>query len=83
VLKYLLINKQGLAGRVIAGIAIGGVASVLLLAACIYFGCYRKMKVEALFLSTKSEEQHGRGIYIFCSELFSPPLLFAFIDICQ
>lgn len=45
----------------------GGVASVLLLAACIYFGCYRKMKVEALLLSSAPEgasAQHERGIYI-------------------
>uniref|UniRef100_A0A7N2R930 non-specific serine/threonine protein kinase n=1 Tax=Quercus lobata TaxID=97700 RepID=A0A7N2R930_QUELO len=52
-----------LAVRVIAGTAMGGVASVLLLAACIYFGCYRKMKVEALLLSSAPEgasAQHER-----------------------
>ncbi|KAL4620072.1 hypothetical protein ACB092_06G127200 [Castanea dentata] len=42
----------------------GGVASMLLLAACIYFRCYRKMKVEALLLSSAPEgasAQHERG----------------------
>ncbi|KAM4103605.1 hypothetical protein ACJW30_06G091100 [Castanea mollissima] len=53
-----------LAARVIAGMGMGGVASMLLLAACIYFGCYRKMKVKALLLSSAPEgasAQHERG----------------------
>ncbi|XP_030929477.1 lysM domain receptor-like kinase 3 isoform X2 [Quercus lobata] len=58
-------SKSGLAGGAIAGIAIGGVAGVLLLAACIYFGCYRKKKMEeAKLLSAASEEfyaQNGQG----------------------
>ncbi|KAM4093129.1 hypothetical protein ACB094_06G091600 [Castanea mollissima] len=58
-------SKSGLAGGAIAGIAIGGVAGVLLLAACIYFGCYRKKKMEeAKLLSAASEEfyaQNGLG----------------------
>ncbi|KAM4093127.1 hypothetical protein ACB094_06G091500 [Castanea mollissima] len=49
-----------LAAGVIAGIAVGAVAILLLLATCIYFGCYRKMKVEALLLFTASKGQHGR-----------------------
>uniref|UniRef100_A0A7N2MB13 non-specific serine/threonine protein kinase n=1 Tax=Quercus lobata TaxID=97700 RepID=A0A7N2MB13_QUELO len=49
-----------LAAGVIAGIAMGAVAIPLLLATCIYFGCYRKMKVEALLPFTASEGQHGR-----------------------
>ncbi|KAL4620077.1 hypothetical protein ACB092_06G127400 [Castanea dentata] len=58
-------SKSGLAGEAIAGIAIGGVAGVLLLAACIYFGYYRKKKMEeAKLLSAASEEfyaQNGQG----------------------
>ncbi|XP_030929479.1 lysM domain receptor-like kinase 3 isoform X3 [Quercus lobata] len=58
-------KSAGLAGGAIAGIAIGGVAGVLLLAACIYFGCYRKKKMEeAKLLSAASEEfyaQNGQG----------------------
>lgn len=68
---YLL---AGLAGGAIAGIAIGVVAGVLLLAACIYFGCYRKKKMEeAKLLSAASEEfysQNGQGIYILFSLSF-------------
>ncbi|KAK4577214.1 hypothetical protein RGQ29_027642 [Quercus rubra] len=58
-------SKSGLAGGAIAGIAIGGVAGVLLFAACIYFGCYRKKKMEeAKLLLAASEEfyaQNGQG----------------------
>ncbi|GMY09833.1 lysM domain receptor-like kinase 3 isoform X2 [Fagus crenata] len=60
----LLSSKNGLAGGVIAGIAIGGVAGVLLVAACIYFVCYRKKKVEeATLLSTTLDlyDHNGRG----------------------
>lgn len=70
---YLL---AGLAGGVIAGIAIGGVAGVLLVAACIYFVCYRKKKVEeATLLSTTLDlyDHNGRGIYILLTTHFPSP----------
>ncbi|GFS35005.1 chitin elicitor receptor kinase 1 [Actinidia rufa] len=52
------IPGKGLSGGVIAGISIAGVVGVLLLAVCIYFGFYRKKKVQdKLLLSTRSEDQ--------------------------
>ncbi|XP_059450780.1 chitin elicitor receptor kinase 1-like [Corylus avellana] len=58
-------STSGLAGGVIAGIAIGGVAGVLLFAACIYLRCYRKKKVKAPLLLELSENpsvQNGHGL---------------------
>ncbi|KAB1200859.1 Chitin elicitor receptor kinase 1 [Morella rubra] len=64
-MALIRLSHQGLAGGVIAGIAIGGVAAVLVIAASIYLGCYRKKKAkEAQFLLTASEDisaQNGRG----------------------
>ncbi|XP_041007245.1 lysM domain receptor-like kinase 3 [Juglans microcarpa x Juglans regia] len=56
-------SSSGLAVGVIAGAAIGGVAGVVLFAACIYLGCYRKKMEVAKLLLAPSEDlsEHGHG----------------------
>ncbi|XP_052202607.1 chitin elicitor receptor kinase 1-like isoform X2 [Diospyros lotus] len=58
-------SSGGIAGGVIAGISVAGVVGVLLLAGAIYFGFYRKKKVdEESFLRGKpdgDQVEHGLG----------------------
>ncbi|KAG7987803.1 hypothetical protein I3843_03G152200 [Carya illinoinensis] len=64
-------SSTGLAGGVIAGIAIGGVAGVVLFAAYIYLRCYRKKKVvearlplaASEYLSAQNGHGHGNPSY--------------------
>ncbi|KAK9284443.1 hypothetical protein L1049_023616 [Liquidambar formosana] len=53
--------QSGLAGGVIAGISVAAVAGVLLLAVCIYIGCFRKQKKGAILLSAASENSSGQA----------------------
>ncbi|KAF5458313.1 hypothetical protein F2P56_022348 [Juglans regia] len=57
-------SSSGLAVGVIAGAAIGGVAGVVLFAACIYLGCYRNKMEGAKSLLAPSEDlsEHGSGL---------------------
>ncbi|XP_012080618.1 lysM domain receptor-like kinase 3 isoform X3 [Jatropha curcas] len=58
-----LTSSTGISGGVIAGISIGAVAVVLLLAVCLYFGFYRKRKEKgATLLSTVSQDPSGQGL---------------------
>ncbi|XP_042976080.1 lysM domain receptor-like kinase 3 isoform X1 [Carya illinoinensis] len=59
----LISSSSGLAVGVIAGAAIGGVAGVVLFAAFIYLGCYRKKMEAAKLLLAPSEDisEHGHG----------------------
>ncbi|XP_020537666.1 lysM domain receptor-like kinase 3 isoform X4 [Jatropha curcas] len=57
-----LTSSTGISGGVIAGISIGAVAVVLLLAVCLYFGFYRKRKEKgATLLSTVSQDPSGQA----------------------
>ncbi|XP_015574289.1 lysM domain receptor-like kinase 3 isoform X1 [Ricinus communis] len=60
----LKISAAGISRKVIAGISIAGVAGALLLISCIYFGCYRRQKIETVLIPETTEDpyiQHGHG----------------------
>ncbi|KAK9924498.1 hypothetical protein M0R45_032864 [Rubus argutus] len=60
-------SKAGLAGGAIAGITVGVIVGILLLAGCVYFGFYRKKKVDTTLLLPSSEDQslqNGRTLGI-------------------
>ncbi|KAB2614269.1 chitin elicitor receptor kinase 1-like [Pyrus ussuriensis x Pyrus communis] len=59
-------SSSGLGGGAIGGISVGVIAGVLLLAGGIYFGIFRKNKVDTKFLLATSEDQsqNGRSLVI-------------------
>ncbi|XP_024181560.1 chitin elicitor receptor kinase 1 isoform X2 [Rosa chinensis] len=59
-------SSAGLAGGAIAGIIVGVIAGVLLVAGFVYFGFYRKKKVDTTALLPTSEQssQNGRSLGI-------------------
>lgn len=70
--------QAGLGGGAIGGISVGVIAGVLLLAGGIYFGIFRKNKVDTKFLIATSEDQsspNGRckllvSLFLFPYRLF-------------
>ncbi|KAK9924377.1 hypothetical protein M0R45_032747 [Rubus argutus] len=59
--------SAGLAVGAIAGITVGVIAGILLLGGCVYFGFYRKKKVDTMLLLPSSEDQssqNGRSLGI-------------------
>ncbi|XP_050381548.1 lysM domain receptor-like kinase 3 [Argentina anserina] len=58
---HLKQSSAGLAGGAIAGIIVGVIAGVLLVAGCVYFGFYRKKKVDTTVLLPSSEDQSSQN----------------------
>ncbi|KAL6136933.1 hypothetical protein ACLB2K_062228 [Fragaria x ananassa] len=58
---YVYIPGKGLAGGAIAGIVVGVIAGVLLVAGCVYFGVYRKKKVDTSVLLPTSQDQSSQN----------------------
>lgn len=73
--SYIVSKSAGLPGGAMAGISVGAVAGVLLLAACICVGYYRNKKVEEEKLLSEESKvfslQNGKGTFISTFDLLT------------